>query len=196
MPELKSFEDELFELVKNIQFKPANNRFQTELKQNIKKVHATNKIIVKGDKSRNLYQLPVEQYRKLVRENVTKDYKTSSLRSVQVVNKEAKTIATTLEIEDRVDKFVESDAFITVKDHKVNFPSKPEYRLINPAKSNLGMVSKQILEKVVNHIRSQLELNLWKNTDDVITWFEKTDNKHCFKFFKFDIVSSYPTILF
>ena len=32
----------------------------------------------------------------------------------------------------------ESEAYITVKNHKEDFPHKPSFRLINPSKSELG----------------------------------------------------------
>ena len=50
-------------------------------------------------------------------------------------------------IADRVDQFIEVNSFITVKDHRPNFPSEVQCRLINPAKSNVGFISKQILER-------------------------------------------------
>ena len=194
MQELKPFEDDLFNLVKNIQFRPINNQFQDELKKNVTKIHTSNNIIVKGDKSRNLYQIPLETYTKVMNDNITQTYKKCSTDNVKNVNKEAAVIAKSFKIEDRVEKYTECDAFVTIKDHKVNFQARPEYRLINPAKSNLGRVSKQILEKVVTTIKSKLNLKLWANSTDVINWFNKLEDKHNLKFFKFDIVSFYPSI--
>ena len=49
-----------------------------------------------------------------------------------------------------------------VKDHKENFQNNPKSRLINPAKNNLGLVSKQILDRIDNNIRSKMKLNQWK----------------------------------
>ena len=61
-------------------------------------------------------------------------------------------------------------AFITVKDHKDSFPNKVPCRLINPVKSNLGLVSKQIVEKINEKVRSCCNLNQGKNSHDVIDW--------------------------
>ena len=61
-------------------------------------------------------------------------------------------------------------AFITLKDHKDNFANRPTCRLINPAKSKLGKVSKQILDRILNsEIRTKTKLNQWKNTRKDIT---------------------------
>ena len=58
------------------------------------------------------------------------------------VNKEAADIALDLDIDDIVDQYIQSYAFITVKDRKESFPGRIECRLINRAKSNIGRISK------------------------------------------------------
>ena len=69
------------------------------------------------------------------------------------------------------------DCFITVKDHKDNFENNTKCRLLNPSKSDLGRVSKQILSKIVKVVREKTLYNHWQNTDSVITWFENLENK-------------------
>ena len=63
------------------------------------------------------------------------------------------------------------EAFISYKDHKENFENNPKCRLINPAKSDSGKISKLILDKVNTHLRTILNVNQWKNTQNVIEWF-------------------------
>lgn len=46
-----------------------------------------------------------------------------------------------------------TDTFITLNDHKPNFTTNPKCRLINPLKSELGKVSKFLIEKVNTIIR-------------------------------------------
>ena len=60
---------------------------------------------------------------------------------------EAKNVSTKLKISDRVERIARTPAFVTLKDHKNNFRSNPTCRLINPSKSELGKVSKQLVEK-------------------------------------------------
>ena len=43
-----------------------------------------------------------------------------------------------------------SNCFITLKDHKGNFMNKPTVRLINPAKNEIGEISKGILDEIKN----------------------------------------------
>ena len=66
--------------------------------------------------------------------------------------------------------------------------------MINPAKNELGKVSKNILEKVIKNLVEQTRLNLWKNTAEVINWFNLLKNQRNTKFLKFDIVEFYPSI--
>jgi hypothetical protein len=72
---------------------------------------------------------------------------------------------------------VKREAFVTLKDHKENFDSHPKYRLINPAKSELGKVSKVILDAINNNIRSIIKVNQWKNSQSVIEWFKNIPDK-------------------
>ena len=62
------------------------------------------------------------------------------------INYELLNIASDLNISDRIETMAKREAFITVKDHKENFEESPKFRLINPAKSELGKVSKVILD--------------------------------------------------
>ena len=97
-------------------------------------------------------------------------------------------------LDSRIQGYANSTAFITLKDHKENFQSNTKCRLINPAKSEMGLVSKQILENINNQIRSSTNLNQWRNTAAVINWFKKIPYKNNSKFIKFDIVDFYPSI--
>ena len=49
------------------------------------------------------------------------------------------------------------EAFISLKDHKENFQNNPKCRLINPAKSDSGKISKPILDKLSTKLRSIFE---------------------------------------
>ena len=88
----------------------------------------------------------------------------------------------------------ENNSFITLKDHKENFNNNPTVRLINPAKNELGHISKAILDTANKNIREAMGLNQWRNTDTVIDWFKSIRNKHLCKFVVFDIREFYPSI--
>ena len=90
--------------------------------------------------------------------------------------------------------YTNTQCMITYKDHKENAVTRPTFRLINPAKTDLGRVSKVIIEKACRTLRSQTKLNQWRNTQAVLTWFKGLDKKKKLSFFKFDIQAFYPSI--
>ena len=67
----------------------------------------------------------------------------------------------------------ENNCFFTLKDHKDNFANNPQVRLIDPAKNELGKISKVILDKINLAIREHFSFNQWKNTQNVIDWFNE-----------------------
>ena len=69
-----------------------------------------------------------DTYKKYLRENVIKTYKKSNRKKLNKINIEAKKIATKLKIDNRVQQFHETEAFITVKDHMDTFSNFPTFR--------------------------------------------------------------------
>ena len=55
-------------------------------------------------------------------------------------------------------------------------------------KGEVGMISKQILERVNNHIRKTTKLNQWISHTDTIQWFKRIENKRNKRFIQVDVV--------
>ena len=55
---------------------------------------------------------------------MTADHKKTNMSALDVVNSEAAKIAGDLKMDDRVDEYIQASSFITIKDHKPNFPGK------------------------------------------------------------------------
>jgi len=152
--DLIPFENDMYNLIKYTQFKrPQTNQFQQTLKRDIRELSCSEKIFVPADKTTNIYKLSSVQYQKLLTDNITATYKKSSDSTKNSIDLEAKNIAGKLKIADRVESFARREAFITLKDHKDNFANNPKCRLINPAKSEIGLISKQHLEKIVASVQ-------------------------------------------
>ena len=156
-------------------------------------VRSCNSIIVKADKTRNMYAMEKEQYEKLLSENITKDYRKADENHTKNINKKCKRHAVDLNIENRMEKITERKAFISIKDHKSNFPNKIQCRLINPARNNLGKVAQQIIRSAVKSIKEKSGLNLWMGTNDVLDWY-KTNMHTGTLFIQYDIEAYYPNI--
>ena len=86
------------------------------------------------------------------------------------------------------------NCFITLKYHNPNFQNSPTVRLLNPAKNKLGRIRKTILNKINVNLRNSLNLNQWKNTQEVIDSFKGLDNKQHYKFIVFDTKDCHPSI--
>lgn len=192
--ELTSFENDMMLMIKNIEFKQVRNDFQTTLKSDIEEINQSTKVLITADKSRNIYKLDKDQYDKLLSENVTKTYKKCHKNKSTKINQETKKIAKELHIDDRMEKMQESEAYITIKDHKEGFPNRVSCRLINPSKSDIGRISKSILDKINDKIIQATNLNQWKNTYSVIDWFNLIKQKEQCSFIIFDIENFYPSI--
>ena len=191
---LQPFEDDLFNIVNTVEFRIVNCTFQGKLKKDISKLKESNRILVSADKTTNFYSVSKDEYEKLMTDTITKLYKRAEEGTVEILNKEAKDIAQSLELEDRIQCMAEKHAFVTLKDHKENFASHPKCRLLNPAKSEIGSISKNILQKAMNEIKYAVNLNQWRSTAEVIGWFQSIRDKKSAKFIKFDIVDFYPSI--
>ena len=53
----------------------------------------------------------------------------------------------------------ENNCFISLKTHKENLQNNPTVRLMKPARSELGKISKVILDKINKNTRKNLQLN-------------------------------------
>ena len=100
---------------------------------------------------------------------MTKSYKKTNTADMTNINKEAKCTAERLHLDDRVEEFNQPEAFVTLKDHKENFRNNPKCRLLNPAKSEIGIISKHYIEKMNKNIRKTADMNQWQNTQTLST---------------------------
>lgn len=192
--ELKEFENDVLKMIQGIRFRQVNNPFLDELRRDSERIKKETKLIIAADKTSNFYKVEPADYSKLLDQNITKAYKKASADAVKGIHSVSKSIAAKLDIADRVDTMAEREAYVTLKDHKDNFANKPTCRLINPTKSELGRVSKLILDRINQKIRTASNLNQWRNTASVIEWFKDIKNKTTQTFICFDIEEFYPSI--
>ena len=192
--ELRAFEERMLTLVKNIEFKNTKCPFQQKLSQDMRKIKRDKKLLVPADKTTNLYRVKPDHYQQLLKANVTKTYRKAPSNSVTEIIAEEKKIATKLKLDNRIDSLAEKECFITLKDHKPNFDNNPTSRLINPAKSEIGIISKKILERINAKIVAATRVNQWQSSDAVIAWFKDITNKPAHSFISFDVVDFYPSI--
>ena len=98
------------------------------------------------------------------------------------------------ETDDRVQWFHEAEAFITTKDYKDNFSNFPAFSLINPSKSEIGKISKSVLDRINNALVENTNVNQLKNRTNTKQSFKIIPNQKLSSFVKFDIGNFYPSI--
>ena len=192
--EMVPFEKDLWNLVDKLKFRKINGNFQRLLNKDIRVIKQSNKVLVFADKTSNIYKLDTDEHKKLTTEAVTSTYKKVPDKINDKINTEGKRIMEKKTALNRMFINGKSNCFITLKDNKENFSNNPKTRLLNPAKNELGRISKAILDKINLNLRNTTKASQWKNTNDVISWFKSIKNKENCKFISFDIKDFYPTI--
>ena len=193
--ELKELQERLCELVRNIQFRDqVRNHFQDGLRRDIKNLKKDDKVYMSADKTDNHYKVDPMVFEKMLENSITGDYRKAETNKFSDIESEAVIIADKLELADRIFRTKLKPANITLKDHKINFSNNPTCRLLNPTKTELGKISKQILSRVIKIIRIKTKFNQWPNTNAVIQWFNAISSDTKFCFLQFDIVAFYPSI--
>ena len=122
---------------------------------------SSSKTLKPADKTSNVYQLATQ--RKIQ----------STLTKFNYQN-----LSTTL---NRMNKNGTSYCFITLEDHKENLENNPSTRIIDPAKNEVGRISKVIVHNLNDKLCVNLKMQQWKNRADIINWFTKIDNKRVYE---------------
>ena len=191
--ELKDFEMEMANLIQKIEFGNKSNAFQRKLAKDMKSIKKKGKMMVKADKTANYYALSSQHYADLTHNNVMETYKSTQSETNDIDN-EKRLIADGINFSNRVEKLAEKDVFITLKDTNLIFKNAPTCRLINATRSELGQVSKRILERIIKNTVNATGVNLWKSTKDVLTWFQNIPVTRRTRLINFDIIDFYPSI--
>ena len=95
----------------------------------------------------------------MINNAITSKYKKTSNNIKKQISIDGKKILRNREVLNQLEINGENNSFITLKDHKENFDNNPTVRLINPAKDELGHISKTILDKANKNIREAMGLN-------------------------------------
>ena len=181
-------------MASSLTFKNTTDSFKKQLKEDVSSINSSPDVVIFAEKANNIYKETPKQYKKLLKENVTKTYKKSSDLLKKSINMEAPHIAKKLQLSDKIDHLTRNHAFITLKGHKEHFSSNLLCPLINPSNSELGKSSKQKLEKINKVMVQYLNVNQQKNSASVIQWLTALQKKTHSVFIKFDARECYPSI--
>ena len=77
---LALFENDMYDLAKNIKFRNTGNKFQQHLNEDIKSIKQFESLYVRADKTTNIYKDKPDDYNKLLNDNITAVYKRTRKR--------------------------------------------------------------------------------------------------------------------
>ena len=193
--ELKAFEEDLFKLIRSVETKPFNNPLQDKMKSDLRVLqNHPDQVVIASDKTSNFYMMDANEYKETLDMELRKTYKKAGSEVVQDIDAEAAYFANKLKRDDRIEGMALKPSFLTIKDHKENFPAQVSYRLISPTNSNLGAITKIMIQSLNLRIKETLGLNLCRSTKEAIDWFTGLKQKKKMVFLKFDIESYFPSI--
>ena len=194
VPGMNKFEADLINIAANMDFRRTSDDFQKKMKKDIQDIRKSNKTLTPADKTSNYYRLSKEEYNTLKHNAITSTYKKGSEKIKTKVDKLGAKYAKKAGALERIQINGTNQCFVTLKDHKENFDNNPKTRLINPAKNEIGRISKVILDKINTSLKGILGVNQWKNTASVLTWFKSIRDKQSHTFVVFDVKDFYPSI--
>ena len=102
-PLLGEFEDGVGHIISDLDYTKKRTKFQRQLIEDQIKIQKSDKVFVRADKTRNLYEVDKATYNKLILENITSNYKLTTEETEDKINKQAKKITEELKIDDRVE---------------------------------------------------------------------------------------------
>ena len=125
----------------------------------IERIRKSRKFWVRSDKSNNIYQVSPQEYEQILNDKITESYKLDHSDTITQINRDTVKFAQKVNMIDRLGKLEEKSAYILFKDHKKNFPDKKQTRLINPTKTELGFVSKDVIQRITCRLLSSHKYN-------------------------------------
>ena len=72
---MEDFENNILKLIESIQFRTVSNEFLNNLNEDINKIRSSDKMFVSADKTQNYYKRTIENYKKILHDNITKTCK-------------------------------------------------------------------------------------------------------------------------
>ena len=114
---LNVFENDLYEMIRNIEFINVRNKFQDKLKQDLENIRSSKNILALADKNTNVYELSKESYEKLLHDNIMQTYKKAPVNTKRKIDRESKKFSKTLSLDDKMECYSDNPAYVTLKDH-------------------------------------------------------------------------------
>ena len=83
---LNAIEVDMYEMIRSIEFRNLSDEFKKQLAADITKIKETISLTIPADKTTNFYSISVEDYEKLLTENISSTYKKCEGKIVKNIN--------------------------------------------------------------------------------------------------------------
>ena len=92
-----------------------------QFESEVKRIAGCTSLLVPADKTTNLCKVGIPDYKKLLHDNVTANYQITDANNVKQINLDAKNIANTLKLDNRIKKFAKKGGILNSKRSQTKF---------------------------------------------------------------------------
>ena len=107
----------------------------------------------------------------MILKKIREEYKKCDNSIIDEISTEAFEIDKKFKLDNKINILLSKQCYITLKEHKNDFSSKMQSRLINPTVSEIGIINKRVIDNINKQKRSKKEFNQWISSNEVLTWF-------------------------
>ena len=94
------------------------------MKGDIERIRKSRKVLDRGNKSNNIYQVSPHEYEQILNNKITESCNIDHTDTPKLINKDTAKFSSKLQIVHRLGKIEEKCTNISFKDHKQNFQDK------------------------------------------------------------------------
>lgn len=136
-------------LILKITFKKTSNQFQSKIKNDFQDIKNSKKSWIKAYKSKKQNnEIKPSDYNQLIPNKISNSQeKDKNNNTLSPINTDTAKFANKYNVANRVGTTHMKSDYLVFKDHKPSFVNNLQSRLINPSKSESGLISKNILKK-------------------------------------------------
>ena len=150
----------------------------------------------KTDKSRNQYKIDPSLYMKILHNKIIKKYKLDDDNTDYQINRDTYNFTNKLNIKNKLGKQNRKKLYIyfwKIIKRTLKIINR-QGRLTWKKKTQLGLLSKSIIQNIVIKISDNSKYMQWKNSVDIIRWLKNIKYGKNTTFILFNIIDFYPSI--
>ena len=146
----------------------------------------------KEKKSLSWYKIDPPLNKNILHDKITEKNKSDQDYNIDRINKDSYLFTKKHNVKNKLGELNRKDSYFIFKDRKQNFENYKQARLINYTKMGPGLLSKNILHRIVFKILNNSKYIQWKNSLGTIECFKNIKHKNKTTFMQSDIIDFIP----